>query len=83
MARHTEGQGALWGLHSIDVKTGADRLLAPLDFPTYTANIAGFCLHPDGFHCLTSLAKWPSDIWMLERSDPPRPKTWVERFARR
>jgi len=35
-------------LHSIDVKTGADRLLTPLNFPAYTANIAGFRLHPDG-----------------------------------
>jgi len=53
VVRNTEGQGALWELHSIDVKTGADRLLAPLDFPAYTANIAGFSLHPDGQHFLS------------------------------
>jgi serine/threonine protein kinase len=83
VVRNTEAQGALWELRSIDVKSGADRLLAPLDFPAYTANIAGFSLHPDGKRFLTSIAKWPYDIWMLEGFDPPRPKTWVERFARR
>jgi serine/threonine protein kinase len=83
VVRNTEGQGALWQLHSIDVKSGADRLLAPLDFPAYTANIAGFSLHPDGKRFLTSIAKWPYDIWMLEGFDAPRPKTWVERLAHR
>lgn len=83
VVRNTEGQGALWQLHSIDVKSGADRLLAPLDFPAYTANIAGFSLHPDGKRFLTSIAKWPYDIWMLEGFDTPRPKTWVERLAQR
>jgi Tol biopolymer transport system component/predicted Ser/Thr protein kinase len=78
--RNTAGEGALWQLHSIDVKSGADRLLAPLDFPAYTANIAGFSLHPDGKRFLTSIAKWPYDIWMLEGFDPPRPKTWLDRL---
>jgi Tol biopolymer transport system component len=81
--RNTAGQGALWQLHSIDVKSGADRLLAPLDFPAYTANIAGFSLHPDGKRFLTSIAKWPYDIWMLEGFDGPRQKTWFERLLRR
>ena len=78
--RNTAGEGALWQLHSIDVKSGADRLLAPLDFPAYTANIAGFSLHPDGKRFLTSIAKWPYEIWMLEGFDPPRPKTWLGRL---
>ncbi len=83
VVRNTAGEGALWQLHSIDVKSGADRLLAPLDFPAYTANIAGFSLHPDGKRFLTSIAKWPYDIWMLEGFDPPRQKTWLERLLRR
>jgi hypothetical protein len=83
VVRNTEGQGALWQLLSIDVRSGADRLLAPLDFPSYTANIAGFSLHPDGKRFLTSIAKWPYDIWMLEGYDGPRAKTWLERLLRR
>ncbi len=83
VVRNTAGQGALWQLHSIDVKSGADRLLAPLDFPAYTANIAGFSLHPDGKRFLTSIAKWPYNIWMLEGFDPPRQKTWLERLLLR
>ena len=83
VVRSTAGQGAVWELHSIDVKTGADRLLAPLDFPAYTANIVGFSLHPDGKRFLTSIAKWPYDIWMLEGFDPPRPKTWLDRLLLR
>jgi serine/threonine protein kinase len=83
VVRNTVGQGALWQLHSIDVKSGADRLLAPLDFPAYTANIAGFSLHPDGKRFLTSIAKWPYDIWMLEGFDRPRPKTWLDRLLLR
>jgi Tol biopolymer transport system component len=81
--RNTAGQGALWQLHSIDVKSGADRLLAPLDFPASTANIAGFSLHPDGKRFLTSIAKWPYDIWMLEGFDQPRQKTWLDRLLPR
>jgi eukaryotic-like serine/threonine-protein kinase len=83
VVRNSAGQGALWQLHSIDVKSGADRLLAPLDFPAYTANIAGFSLHPDGKRFLTSIAKWPYDIWMLEGFDPPRQKTWLDRLLLR
>jgi serine/threonine protein kinase len=41
VVRNTAGQGALWQLYSIDVKSGAERLLAPLDFPAYTANNCG------------------------------------------
>jgi serine/threonine-protein kinase len=81
--RNTAGQGALWQLHSIDVKNGADRLLAPLDFPASTANIAGFSLHPDGKRFLTSIAKWPYDIWMLEGFDQPKQATWLDRLLRR
>jgi serine/threonine protein kinase/Tol biopolymer transport system component len=83
IVRNTTGTGALWQLYSTDVKTGVDRLLAPLDFPASTANLVGFSLHPDGKRFLTSVAKWPYDLWMLEGWDQPAQKTWLDRLLRR
>jgi hypothetical protein len=48
IVRNTTGEGAQWQLYSIDVKTGADKMLAPVDLPASTNEIAGFSLHPDG-----------------------------------
>jgi eukaryotic-like serine/threonine-protein kinase len=79
----TTGEGPQWQLCSIDVNTGADRVLAPLDLPAYTGAIAGFSLHPDGKRFLTSIAKWPYDIWMVEGWDQPARKTWLDRLLRR
>jgi Tol biopolymer transport system component len=81
--RSTAGEGAQWRLYAIDVKTGADKMLASLDLPASANGIDGFSLHPDGKRFLTSIAKWPYDIWMLEGFDPPRQKTWLDRFLRR
>jgi hypothetical protein len=81
--RNTTGEGAQWQLHSIDVKTGADKMLAPVDLPVSADSIAGFSLHPDGKRFLTSIAKWPFDIWMLEGWDQPPQKTWLDRLLRR
>jgi Tol biopolymer transport system component/tRNA A-37 threonylcarbamoyl transferase component Bud32 len=78
--RNTTGEGAPWQLYSIDVKTGAEKLLAPLDLPASTDSITGFSLHPDGKRFLTSTAKWPYDIWMLEGFAQPAPKTWLGRL---
>jgi roadblock/LC7 domain-containing protein len=64
--RNTTGDGAQWQLYSVDVRTGADKFLAPVDLPASTDSMAGFSLHPDGKRFLTSIAKWPFDIWMLE-----------------
>ncbi|MGD0049895.1 MAG: protein kinase [Bryobacteraceae bacterium] len=80
---NTAGGGAQWQLYSIDVKTGADRMLAPLDLPVSTGSISGFSLHPDGKRFLTSISKWPYDIWMLESWDQPAQKTWLDRMLRR
>ena len=57
-------------------------MLAPIDLAVSTGNIVGFSLHPDGSHFLTSIARWPFDIWMLEGFDAPREKTWLERLLR-
>jgi len=61
------------------VKTGADKMLASLDLPASANGIDGFSLHPDGKRFLTSIAKWPYDIWMLEGFDQPKQVTWLDR----
>ena len=82
IARNTTGEGAEWQLYAIDVKTGAEKMLAPLDLPASTDGVAGFSLHPDGNRFLTSIAKWPYDIWMLEGFDQMPRKTWLDRLLR-
>ena len=47
---------------------------------TQAGPMAGFSLHPDRF--LTSLAKWPCDIWMLEGFGQMPRKTWLDRLLR-
>jgi len=43
--RNTAGEGAQWQLYSIDVKTGADKMLAPIDLPaSVNAIAASACL---------------------------------------
>jgi hypothetical protein len=37
-------------------------------------------LHPDGQRFLTSIAKWPYDIWMLEGGVQPAEKTRLRRL---
>lgn len=44
-------------------------MLAPVELPASAESIAGFSLHPDGKRFLTSIAKWPYDIWILEGWD--------------
>ena len=80
--RNTTGQGAQWQLYSIDVKTGAEKMLAPIDLPASANSTAGFSLNPDGKRFLTSIAKWPFDIWIVEGWDQPQ-KTWLDRLLRR
>jgi serine/threonine protein kinase/Tol biopolymer transport system component len=78
---NTAGAGAQWQLYSLKVKTGAEKLLAPVDLPASANDMAGFSLHPEGKRFLTSIAKWPYDIWMLEGFD--QHKTWLNRLLRR
>jgi serine/threonine protein kinase len=35
------------------------------------------------YRFLTSIAKWPYDVWMLEGWDQPTQKTWLDRWLRR
>ena len=69
--RNTSDQGAPWQLWSVDVSTGAESLLAPLDWPSSIDNVLGFSLHPDGTRFLTSTIVSYSDIWMLDGLEPP------------
>jgi Tol biopolymer transport system component/tRNA A-37 threonylcarbamoyl transferase component Bud32 len=80
--RNTTGVGADWQLYSVEVATGAEKMLAPLDLPASTNAIAGFSLHPDGKRFLTSIAKWPFDIWMLEGFQPPSRNWFARLFGR-
>jgi dipeptidyl aminopeptidase/acylaminoacyl peptidase len=80
--RNTIGESAQWQLYTIDVKTGAEKMLAPLDLPASTDSMVGFSLHRDGKRFLTSIGRWPWDIWMLEGWDQPQ-KTGLDRLLRR
>ena len=80
---NTGGDGDEWQLYSIDAKSGAEKLIAPVDLPASADSVAGFSLHPDGKRVLTSIAKWPYDIWMMEGFDQPASKSLVDRLLRR
>jgi len=77
------GEGAQWQLYSVNVNNGAEKFLAPVDFPASTAALAGFSIHPDGKRALTSIAKWPLQIWMLEGFAQPPPRNWFARLLHR
>ena len=79
---NTTGEGAEWQLYAVNVKTGAEKLLTPVDFPPATGMLAGFSIHPDGKRALTSIAKVSDQIWMLEGFDQP-PQNWFARLMGR
>jgi Tol biopolymer transport system component/predicted Ser/Thr protein kinase len=81
--QNTTGNGAQWQLYSVNVKSGAEKFLAPIDLPASVDRIAGFSIHPDGKRFLTSVAKFPFDIWMLEGFEQPQPKSFLDRLLRR
>ena len=80
--RNTTGEGAQWQLYSVNVNTGAERFLAPVDLPPSADVIGGFSLHPDGKRFLVSIAKFPFGIWMLQGFEPPPAGTWLQRLLR-
>lgn len=83
MFRNTTGKGAEWQLCSVDVVTGVEKMLAPVDLPASTDAIAGLSLHPDGKRFLTSIAKLPNHVLMLEGFDQPPSRNWLDRLFRR
>ena len=72
---------ALWQLLSVDVKTGSEKFLAPLNLPPATHTLDSFSLHPDGKRFATSIEKWSYDLWMLEGFE--QEKSWLDRLLRR
>lgn len=80
MFQNTNPEGAEWQLYSVDVKTTAEKLIGAVDLPVSTDSIRSFSLNPDGKSFLTSIAKWPFDIWMLEGWD--QQPAGVSRFFR-
>jgi dipeptidyl aminopeptidase/acylaminoacyl peptidase len=72
-----------WQLYQLNVSSGAEKLVAPIDFPPSVQYLVGFSIHPDGKRFLTSIATLPSHIWMLEGFDQAEPKNWIARLLRR
>jgi len=81
--KNTTGQGALWQLFAVNVKTGAEKFLAPVDLPASENYLTRFSLHPDGKRFLTSVSKDQLSVWTLEGFPQPRPRTWLERLLHR
>jgi Tol biopolymer transport system component/predicted Ser/Thr protein kinase len=81
--QNTTGTGAQWQLYSVEVRTGAEKLLAPIDLPLSAARVSGFSIHPDGNRFLTSVGKFPFTIWMLEGFDQGQPPNWLARLLHR
>jgi Tol biopolymer transport system component len=79
---NTTGEGTEWQLHSVDVKSGAEKMLAPVNLPASASAVAGLSLHPDGKRFLTSIFKSSYSIWMLEGFDA-RQGTWFALFLGR
>jgi Tol biopolymer transport system component len=78
VARVPDAAERQWDLLEVDVATGKDRVLAPLQLPNGTQSLAGFSLHPDGTRFLVSAPVWPYDIWLIEGLDRPRrPFAWL------
>jgi len=81
--QNTTNDGPQWQLYSVNVNTGAERLLAALDLPPSAATVAGFSVHPDGKRFLTSIARFQTHIWALEGFEPPRSTGWLARLLGR
>ncbi|MGA3260336.1 MAG: hypothetical protein ABSE35_15750, partial [Bryobacteraceae bacterium] len=72
-----------WQLYEVSVTTGAEKLVSSLDLPPASARLSGFSIHPDGKRALTSVAKFPFQIWMLEGFEQPRAKNWFAGLVER
>jgi serine/threonine protein kinase len=79
ISRNTNREGTEWQLDSVTIKTGEERLLAPLDLPVSTGIVVGFSLHPDGKRFLTSVAKSKGQIWMLEGFEQDKSRFYLLR----
>ena len=80
---NTTGKGPEWQLYEVDVTTGTEKFLSPVDLPSTTGSLSGFSIHPDGKRALITIAKWPFQIWMLQGFEQPRAKNWFARLVER
>jgi dipeptidyl aminopeptidase/acylaminoacyl peptidase len=80
---NTTGQGPEWQLYQVGVTTGTEKLLSALDLPPAIGSLSGFSIHPDGKRALTTIAKWPFRIWMLQGFQQPRAKNWFAKLVER
>ena len=55
-----------WRLFAVDIASGRERVVVPVDFPRTAEGVAGLSVSPDGTRLYTSFADFPFDIWMLE-----------------
>jgi len=72
-----------WQLYEVSEVTGAEKVVASLDLPPASAGLSGFSIHPDGKRALTSVAKFPFQIWMLEGFEQRRARNWFARLVER
>jgi Tol biopolymer transport system component len=72
-----------WQLYEVSETTGAEKLVASLNLPPASAGLSGFSIHPDGKRALTSVAKFPFRIWMLEGFEQRRAKNWFAGLVER
>ena len=78
VARGDASTGRRWELLKIDVASGRDRLVSPIQLSDGIPSLAGFTLHPDGTRFLISAPIWPFDIWLIDGLEPPRrPLPWL------
>jgi eukaryotic-like serine/threonine-protein kinase len=73
--QNTTSNDAQWQLYSVNIRSGAEKFLAPIDFPASVDDVSGFSMHPDGKRFLTSMAKFPFHIWMLEGFEQPQQRS--------
>ncbi len=81
--QNTSGEGALGQLYSVNIGTGVEKLVAPVDLPPSAGRVVGMSIHPDGKRFLTSVMKLPFDIWMLEGFEQPHSRNWLARLLHR
>jgi Tol biopolymer transport system component len=77
--QNTTSNGAQWQLYTVNVRSAAERFLAPIDFPASVDEAGGFSMHPDGKRFLTSIARFPFHIWMLEGFEASQQRSWLFR----
>jgi hypothetical protein len=80
---NASGNGPEWQLYEVSVTTKGEKLLVPVDLPPSTASVGELRISPDGKRALTSIPKFPYQIWMLEGFEPPRAKNWFAGLVKR